>query len=283
VGPELMNRIEESPSLTPKPAETRLSDLFVDTVSAASKGNAARFYAEMMIDLFLSARLKSELGSDELSKITLGNQIRLISSYTPPKIIEALRRIKDFGDKASHYSPGRKLSQAQADAAVKDAVELIVHILTNELTETPLDAFEGRATIFSTILPQAREQVLSNLLEVPPSNQQYYRFLIHKRGLALLKCGRHDKAREHLDDLLKKGAIDQAFHDDEVESLRLLAKSIQHPGQPIAQQMEDVARNFEAVRRSLNDTDAKANERLIGILATLVNGIIPSGFKHRLT
>jgi hypothetical protein len=99
----------------------------------------------------------------------------------------------------------------------------------------------------------------------------------------LTKSGRLGAARRHLDRLLKKGCIDQAFHDEEVEALRLLAKSIEYPGQPIAQRMEDVARNFETVRRSLNDDEAKENEQLISILGTLVNDIIPSGFNHRVT
>ncbi|MFM0390792.1 hypothetical protein [Paraburkholderia phytofirmans] len=279
-----MNRIEESTSLTPKPAEPRLADLFSETVSVASKGNAARFYAEMMIDLFLSARLKNEIGTDRLETIPLGDQIKGISSHTPSKIVDALWHIKDFGDKASHYSLGRALTEAEADAAVEDAVGLIVLILTNELIETPLDACSGRATLFSTILPKARERVLANLLsECHPSNGHYYRFLLHKYGLALTKSGRLGAARRHLSRLLKKGCIDQAFHDELVEALWLLDKSIKYPGQPIAQRMEDVARNFETVRLGLNDDEAKANERLIGILGTLVNDIIPSGFNHRVT
>lgn len=279
-----MNRIEESTSLTPKLAEPRLADLFSETVSAASKGNAARFYAEMMIDLFLSARLKSEIGTDQFETIPLGGQIQEISSYTHSKIIDTLWRIKDFGDKASHYSPGRALTDAEADAAVEDAVGLIVLILANELIEKPLDACNGRATLFSTILPKARGQVLANLLnECPPSDDQYYRFLLHKHGLALAKSGRLNAARRNLDHLLKKGRIDQAFHDEELEALWLLDKSIKYPGQPIAQRMEDVARNFEAVRQSMTDDEAKENERLIGILGTLVNDVIPSGFNHRVT
>ena len=133
-----MNYIEKSSRLTPKPAEPRLSDLFSETASAASKGNAARFYAEMIVDLFLSDQLKIELGTVRLDTLPLGDQIKRISSYTPTKIVEALRRIKNFGDMASHYSPGSTLTATHADAVVEDAVGLIVLILTYELIETPL-------------------------------------------------------------------------------------------------------------------------------------------------
>lgn len=279
-----MNQVEKSSQLTPKPAEPRLSDLFSESTSAASKGNAARFYAEMMIDLFLSDQLKIELGSVKLDTLSLGEQIKKISSYTPTKIIETLQRIKDFGDMASHYSPGRTLTAKQADAAVEDAVGLIVLILTYELIETPLNAYEGRATLFSTILPKARAQVLANLLEkCAPSDQAYYLFLLNKHGLALTKSGRFNTARRNLDNLLKKGHINNSFHRGEVEMLSLLAKSIVYPGQPIPKRMEDVARNFNAVRQTFTDADVLANKQLIDILGTLVNDIIPSAFNHRVT
>lgn len=279
-----MNCIEKSSRLTPKPAEPRLSDLFSETASAESKGNAARFYAEMIVDLFLSNKLKIEIGVDRFYKLSLDEQINKISSYIPIKIIDALRRIKDFGDKASHYSPNRILTGTRADAAVEDAVGLIVLILTYELIETPLDAYEGRATLFSTILPKAREQVLANLLrECDQTDQAYYMFLLNKHGLALTKSGRYKTARRNLDNLLKKRRIDHAFYYEEGERLSLVAQSIVYPGQPIAQRMEDVARNFNAIRKTFNDAEMKENEQLINILETLVNDVIPSGFNHRVT
>lgn len=143
-----MIRIEQSSRLTPKSAEPRLSDLFSETISTTSKGNAARFYAEMMIDLFLSERLKSELNTGSLEKLTLGDQIRAISSYTDSAIIDALWRIKEFGDKASHYSHHYILTIADADSSVEDAVGLIVQILTDELLQNPLNSYPGRATLF---------------------------------------------------------------------------------------------------------------------------------------
>jgi len=279
-----MIRIEESSRLIPKPAEPRLSDLFSETVSDASKGNAARFYAEMMIDLFLSERLKKELDASSLEKLTLGEHIQKISPYTDSVIISTLWRIKDFGDKASHYSPGSVLTTTDADKAVEDAVGLIVQILTDELIKNPLNSYPGRATLFSTILPRARAQVLSHLLKkCPESEYDYYRFLVNKYGLALTKSERYPAARRNLDSLLKKKLIDIKYYQQEVETIFLLDKSIKYPGQPIAQRMEDVARNFNAVLASFNTEDRNENLRLIEILRTLVNDIIPSGFNHRKT
>lgn len=277
-----MKRIEESPRLTPKPAEPRLSDLFSETVSDASKGNAARFYAEMMIDLFLSDRLKEELQVSSLEKIALGDQIQKISAYTDSAIIDALWRIKDFGDKASHYSKNQVLTKAEANKAVEDAVSIIVQILTDELVKVPLTAYSARATLFSTILPKARAEVLLNLLKTcPEPGDAYYLFLVDKYGLALVKSDRYTAARRYLDSLLKKKIIDQQFHAQQIETISLIAQSIRYPGQPIPKLMEDVARNFNAVLGSCNDAEKKKNERLIGILRTLVNDIIPSSFNHR--
>jgi len=273
-----MERVEESPSLTPKNAEPWLSDLFSDTISAASKGNAARRYAEMMIDLFLSDRLKEDIGEAEFRRLFLGDHIQRITPYMPAKIIEALWHIKDFGDKASHYSPDRNVTREEASKAVQAALGLIDLILTQELTERPLDASACRATIFSVIFPGVRERVLANLLkECDPTAGDYYLFLVSKYSLALLKSGKFNKARRNLDELLKKDSINKDFHEAQLESMKLVAESIRYPGQPIPKRMEDVARNYAHVRGSLGEVDLKTNQRLLRILETLVNNVVPSG------
>lgn len=272
-----MERVEESPNLTPKNAEPWLLDLFSDTISAASKGNAARRYAEMMIDLFLSDRLKQEIGEEEFRRLSLGDHIQQIRPYTPPKIIEELWRIKEFGDKASHYSPNRNVTHEEANTAVKASLGLIDLILTQELIERPLNVPPCRATIFSVIFAGVRERVLANLLkECSPVAGDYYLFLVNKYSLALVKNSKFNKARRNLDELLKKGSIDEAFHEDQLESIKLVAGSIRYPGQPIPKRMDDVARNYAQVRRSLGEADLKANRRLLGILDTLVNNVVPS-------
>jgi len=273
-----MERIEESSNLTPKNAEPWLSDLFSDTISAASKGNAARRYAEMMIDLFLSDRLKEEIGEAEFRRLFLGDHIQQITPYTSPKIIEDLWQIKDFGDKASHYSPGRNVTHEEASRVVEATLGLIDLILTQELIERPLNVSPCRATIFSVIFPGVRERVLANLLKVcSPNAGDYYLFLVSKYSLALVKNSKFTKARRNLDELLKKGSIDEEFHKDQLESIKLIAESIRYPGQPIPKRMEDVARNYAKVRGSLGKADLEANRRLLRIMETLVNNVVPSG------
>lgn len=66
------------------------------------------------------------------------------------------------------------------------------------------------------------------------------------------------------------------IHEDQLESIKLVAGSIRYPGQPIPKRMDDVARNYAQVRRSLGEADLKANRRLLGILDTLVNNVVPS-------
>ncbi|AOY67911.1 hypothetical protein XEUV206_22240 [Xanthomonas euvesicatoria] len=274
----MMERIEDSPNLTPKNAEPWLSDLFSDTISAASKGNAARRYAEMMIDLFLSDRLKEEIGEAEFRRLFLGDHIKQITPYTPPKIIEDLWHIKNFGDKASHYSPVRNVTHEEASGVVKAALGLIDLILTQELIERPLNVPPCRATIFSVIFPGVRERVLENLLkECSPDAGDYYLLLVNKYSLALVKNLKFNKARRNLDDLLKKGSIDEEFHVDQVESIKLIAGSIRYPGQPIPKRMADVARNYAQVRGELDEADLEANQRLLKIMDTLVNNVVPSG------
>jgi len=273
-----MKRVEESPKLTPKNAEPWLSDLFLDTISAASKGNAARRYAEMMIDLFLSDRLKAEIGEAEFRRLFLGDHIQRITPYTPAEIIEALWHIKNFGDKASHYSPDRNVTHEEANTAVQVALGLIDLILTQELIERPLDVPPCRATIFSVIFPGVRERVLANLLkECGPTVGDYYLFLLHKYSLALVKNNKFNKARRNLDELLKKGRIDNDFYEHQIESIKLIAGSIRYPGQPIPVRMEDVSRNYAHVRGALSEADVKANQRLLKIMETLVNNVVPSG------
>ena len=99
--------------------------------------------------------------------------------------------------------------------------------------------------------------------------------------MALTKSERYTTARRNLDNLLKKKLIDREFYEQEIETIFMLNKSIKYPGQPIAQRMEDVARNFNAVLAGFNADDRRNNERLIVILRTLVNEIIASGFNHR--
>lgn len=271
-----MNNIEKLNKAIPKIAEPRIPDLFSDTASAHAKGNAARWYAEMFIDLFLSQKARESTGDEAFRKLNLGDKIESIRSETGNRIIDALYQIKDFGDTASHYSPDTILTQAEAEKTVDVAIELITNVLVDEFKLTKMDSNYARARIFSVLFPGIREKVLSALIDKKAPLDNYNLELLHKYCLACTKNGKFNKARRILDDLLKKEAIPEAFHKFEIESMKSISSRIRKDELPIPKLMEDIARNFNEVLSSTTERDKTANERLIFILSTLIKDVFPS-------
>ncbi|WP_017921815.1 hypothetical protein [Burkholderia gladioli] len=269
-------RIEHSDKLIPKRAEGRLYDLFSATSSAAAKGNAARWYAEMIIDLLLGERLKAERGVAAFRRLSLGEKLEGIRADVDPAIIDSLRAIKDFGDKASHYDPDQVLSPAEARQSVDRAIDLIVQILIDELKVRRLDSHAVRARIFSTLFPDVRVRVLSSLIDFAKPLDEYQLALIHKFCIACVKNEQFNKARRKLDEWLDKNRITTATHAEEMAAIKEIAHRMREGVLPIARRMEDVARNFHEVLKDLSDSDRAENSRLILIIETWIDKILPS-------
>ena len=271
-----MEQVEKLAKPIPKVAEHRISDLLSENSSPSAKGNAARWYAEMFIDLFLSDRAKLDVGENEFNKMFLGEKIRKIQSYVSPEIVSALYEIKEFGDKASHYSPGTVILNDDAEKIVDVAINLIIFVLVDELKKDKLNSNLSRATIFSTIFPVMRERVLLELLEKASPLDEYNLFILHKYCLACVKNNKFNKARRLLDSLKKKKFIDSQSHRFEIESIKEISARMRADELPIPGSMEDVSRNFNNVISKMPEFETSKNARLISIIETLVRDVFPS-------
>ncbi|MDF0732903.1 hypothetical protein P0Y43_19615 [Pseudomonas entomophila] len=275
-----MEMVETQTNPVPKAAEQRIADLFSETATPHARGNAARWYAEMFIELFLSDSAKVALGSEQFKKLGLERKIDAIQNDTSPETIATLQLIKSLGDRASHYSEV-PFTEREAKRAVEAAGDLIVQVLLHELKTTPLNANEPRAKILSVLFPSIRIRVLRELLETHERLNPYQALLLHKYNLACVKNGQDKKARRELDTLFKKRLIDRDFYDYQVRSIRVIADQRNLGTLPIAQRMEDVARNFKSVLEGLTPAECEANAKLIAILETLIKDVLPSDLSEQ--
>lgn len=275
-----MKKVAKESKPIPKVAEHRLSDMFTETSSPSAKGNAARWYAEMIIDSFLSDVLKFEIGESQFRKLSLGEVIEKIGNTFGKDIRSSLLQIKDFGDKASHYQSSMNLTDGEAAKAVILAVNLFVQLAAHELKENKLDRNPARARILSTMLPSVREAILESLLDLSAPLDEYNQGLLHKYCLACTKNGKFSKARRRLDNLLKKRLITDELHQFEVESIKRISNAIRADQIPVPMNMGDCARNFQNVLATTSDGDRIENARLIKIFDKLLENISPSQMNH---
>ena len=173
----------------PIKAAHRISDMLSETSSPESKSNAARWYAEMMVDIFMSESIKSRIGVDKFKRLSLGEMIKEMGEEFGKEIRDILLLIKDFGDRGSHYNPDVKVTDTEAENTVKRSIDLFTYILIYEFRKMSLSATPNRATILSTIFPSVREKVLLELLDSTIVLNDEQLGILHKYCLACTKNG----------------------------------------------------------------------------------------------
>lgn len=260
----------------PIEAKHRLADLLSDQASNESLTTTARWFAELVIDKFLSDLAKERLTAEKFSKLSLGESIDEIKGDFNSKLIEALQLIKSLGDKASHYKKGQTLTPGEAKSAVRKALQLFHLVLLDELIKVPLNATSNRATIFSTLMPAVREHVLKELLNKSEVNSEYQKFLIHKYILACVKNNNTKKAIKFLEDQANKSIITKDEYAFELATIDAIKSGVDSKKLPIAKNLSDARRNLTEVLGTLSEDEKTADARLISIVERLLEEVEPS-------
>jgi hypothetical protein len=261
---------------TPKKAHHRLADMLSPTTSLEAKGNAARWYAEMIIWDFLSDAAKERIGVEPFRKLGLEKQIKEIKLDFSKKIINELLLIKDFGDDCSHYNQDIKLSEEKVKKIVGRAISLFEQILIDHFKKEPLDKTYNRATIFSTIFPSVREKVLFSLVSFNAINSEYEITLLHKYVLACVKNGNSKRVKSRLKDMKNKNVIATRMYDYWIASIHEIEQGINNNELPIAKVIGDCKRNFLDVLHQLDQHELDENKRLINIIEKLLEQVEPT-------
>lgn len=258
--------------LFPYVARHRINDLLSNDSSNETKTHTARWFAEMIIKEFLA----DEFPDDNYKKLSLGELIKLLTGKFDQQIVDALLLLKEFGDKASHYHPDRKISDLETQKAVEAALSLFPLLIIDHLRKHPLDEHRDRFTILSTTLPLVRVMVIESLIDFNAINNEYQYELLHRWCLAQVKAGNRDKARRKLAKLLKSEKIPGSIYAFESASINEIEKRKNEKTLPIPQTQGDFARNFADVVAMLSDESKKENEKLIRLLGGMVKNIDPT-------
>ncbi|MFB7159717.1 hypothetical protein [Lysinibacillus sp. NPDC056232] len=262
----------------PKLGHSCYLDMISTSSSPEAKANAARRYAEMMIDLFLSEKAKERLGEDKFKKLGLGDQIKEIRNDFNKEVVDALFNIKNIGDRGSHYSPDKQLSEEEVNKISKTALGLFTLILIDYFKKNRFDKTIMTPTIFSTLFPEVRANVLSRLLNNGILTEDYDKGILHKYILALVKSRKTDKAKKLLENKYKKGLIEIDFYKQEEDSILQIEEGMKKEELPVPKKINDCKRNFDAVINSLDQDERIKNKELIKIISTLLHEISPSEF-----
>ena len=267
-----------SEHLVPKVGEHRLYDLFSEKTSLETKASTARWYAEMMIDLFFSEKGKEELGEDKFNSLPLGDKIKIIKPYVSIELINSLNHIKQFGDIASHYKPGRTIKEEEVNNIVEKSLLLFDFALIDLLKDGGLRATEVTGTLFSTFLPSVRVRVLRKIINLNDINYRSDDDMYHldKSVLALTKNGEISKALRILEKLRKNNQIDENCVSFWKEKLSLIQEKIDEDILPIPKNISDCKRNFDDVISLMSSEEKKANEKLINVFNIMLDQIEPS-------
>lgn len=274
--PPVTQNTEKIEHAVPTDATHRLADMLSEVNSNEAKVSAARWYAEMIIDRFLSDAAKTRLSPENFAKLSLGEAITEIKSDFDGEIIETLHHIKNFGDRASHYKKGERISSEEAKTVVTKSLQLFDLILVDHLRRVPFTNSPNKATIFSTLLPPVRENVLANLIDFNLLTEDYQRFLLHKYVLACVKNNRARKIKRRLSDLLKKEKITSDLYFFEVSTIQAIERGMASRELPIPNNLADCSRNFAAVLKVISPDELLQNERLIEIIKRLLEEVQPS-------
>lgn len=260
----------------PKVAHHRVQELLSPSSSPETKAHIARWYGEMIIELFLSDAAKSRVGSQTFKKFPLENKIKEIKSDFGKDIIDTLWIIKDFGDKASHYNDEYRPSESEASEIVKKAINLFTLILIDHLKKEGLEKTYNRATIFSILFPSVREMVLYELVNFNDLSDNLNLELLHKYVLACVKNGGRNKIRRKLASLYKSKKINTSFYEYEIRSIDAIESGIVNNELPVAKIIGDCKRNFIDVMQKIEESELIENERLIKIIETLLDQVEPT-------
>jgi len=264
--------------LVPKVGEHRLYDLTSNQTSLETKASTARWYAEMMIDLFFSYEAKSNLGEDSFNKLSLGDKISILRKPGAEKLTQSLDLIKDFGDKASHYQPGRVIKESDVERVVTLSLELFDLALIDLMKNGGIRKTEITAKLFSTFLPSIRIRVLKSIINMrfirPDSDEDM--FILDKILLAYTKNGEIKKARRLLEKLQKQGALPQSHVEFWKEKIQIIQEKLEAGILPVSENISDCRRNFENVLSQMNESEKEQNSDLIKVFEVMLAQVEPS-------
>lgn len=264
--------------LIPKVGEHRLYDLTSEKTSAETKASAARWYAEMMIDLFFSHDAKKNLGETEFNRLALGEKIKLLKKPGTENLVNSLNLIKEFGDKASHYLPGRTIEKKHVTNVINKALELFDFALIDLMKDGGIRKTEFTAKLFSTFLPSIRVRVIKSVLDIgsidPGSDDDM--FLLDKLLLAQVKNGEGKKSLKLLDKLQKESRLPRSHVEFWKMKLRKIQGKMDLGVLPIPENISDCRRNFEDVLAQMSASEKIENSDLIMVFETMLAQIKPS-------
>lgn len=267
--------------MIPLAGKEHYSDM-TSTASKFAKANAARRFAEMIVDEFLSKDLKSKVGNQVYDKMEFYKKLEAIKNSITREMFNALISVKSIGDRGSHHGDGKNLNEQEVNKAIdiasNDLIPLIFH---NYFSKVGFFSIDYGPKIFSTLNPSLREQVLFMLIDFRSKKQiavnNIEKNLLHKYVIACHKNGNREKIRKKLRDLYSKSRIDKTLFDafsKTIENFDLAKDTL-----PIPTLMEDSKRNFLSVLDSMDEDDCKKNKELIEIISSLLDGIHASEMK----
>lgn len=269
-------------------AQRRFNDLTSDSSSVETKSNAARWYAEMMIDKFFSARAKENLENEDVfHDMALAAKIQELKKYSPPlNLISSLEYIKTIGDRGSHYHPNhQKITSIEAEKVVKMALSLFDLALVELLKDRGLWKSKSTATIFSTFLPAVRVRVLEQIIKHKDDHTRTpndTKELLWKWALALIKDNKKTKALRKVDDWTKKQLISQEDAKEWKNGLNAIHQKSRQELLPIAQNAADCKRNFNDCLKTINQAEKNANQELIELFHIMLDQITPSEMGNKI-
>lgn len=264
--------------LVPSAGQHRLYDLTSENTSAETKASTARWYAEMMIDLFFSGKGKSRVGTEKFNRLSLGEKIKILKEDYSNELIDALNLIKQFGDMASHYHPGRELDSKSVESIIKKSLSLFDFALIDLMKDNGIRKTEVTATLFSTFLPSIRVRVLKEIIDFASlrGDSDNDMFLLDKLVLALTKNGEAKKAIRLLEKLKKQEKIGDYHVSFWREKIEIIQGKIDEGVLPIPENISDCKRNFDDVFSQLSDEEKAENQNLIEVFNTMLDQVEPS-------
>lgn len=261
--------------LYPSKAEHRVGELTSNDMSNETKANVARWYSEMMIKEFLFSYFDDPIYKNE----SLGYLIENLKGKVSKDILDSILLIKDFGDRASHYHPEKKINKKQSEKAVGEAKRLYELIILDTLRKNSLYNHQDRASLISVLLPETRVSIYTSLIDF--ESMSIDQNLLKKWCIACVKNSQANKARNRLNQLLKKGSIGKYDYDERITDIKVIKAKMEDDHLPIPKNRADFARNLDdLLTNHITEQSKSENSDLVKILVSMAENITPSEMKH---
>jgi len=182
------------------------------------------------------------------SKYDLNGKIKAMRGFFSDDVVESLHRLRILGNHGAHQKYHTELKQADILEALPALGAVCEQAIFSYFRKHGFVAHRWLPTIFSTLKPSYRVSILERLFV-----EQKTLFIVDKLAMAYVKNNQFFESIKFIEDCYKSKILGSLQKDDLIEKMEMISKAL--PYLPIARNLADSKKNFEAVAATVSEDE----------------------------